>query len=69
MFGRFCNVYWRTDFGFATFIVKAEKCEFHVSSISFLGYISFLGSAVAEWPSPPTRKKLQQFLGFANFYL
>ena len=25
-------------------------------------------SAVAEWPSPPTRKRLQQFLGFANFY-
>ena len=21
-----------------------------------------------RWPSPPTRKRLQQFLGFANFY-
>ena len=57
--------------------VKAEKCEFHVPSISFLGYIISQGqiemdpamvSAVAEWPSPPTRKRLQQFLGFANFY-
>ena len=57
--------------------VKAEKCEFHVPSISFLGYIISHGqiemdpakvSAVAEWPSPPTRKRLQQFLGFANFY-
>ena len=56
--------------------VKAEKCEFHVPSISFLGYIISQGqiemdpakvSAVAEWPSPPTRKRLQQFLGFANF--
>ena len=57
--------------------LKAEKCEFHVPSISFLGYIISQGqiemdpakvSAVAEWPSPPTRKRLQQFLGFANFY-
>ena len=52
--------------------VKAEKCEFHVPSTSFLGYIISQGqiemdpakvSAVAEWPSPPTRKRLQQFLG------
>ena len=57
--------------------VKAEKCEFQVPSISFLGYIIGQGqkemdpskvSAVAEWPSPSTRKRLQQFLGFANFY-
>ena len=57
--------------------VKAEKCVFHVPSVSFLGYIIGQGqismdpskvSAVAEWPSPPTRKRLQQFLGFANFY-
>ena len=42
-----------------------------------LGYIISQGqvemdpskvSAVAEWPSPSTRKRLQQFLGFANFY-
>ena len=25
-------------------------------------------SAVAEWTSPPNRKRLQQFLGFAHFY-
>ena len=25
-------------------------------------------SAVAEWPTPDSRKKIQQFLGFANFY-
>lgn len=57
--------------------VKAEKCEFHVRSVSFLGYIIEDGrvkadpskiSAVAEWPTPTTRKQLQRFLGFANFY-
>lgn len=25
--------------------------------------------AVAEWPTPSSRKELQRFLGFANFYL
>lgn len=57
--------------------VKAEKCEFHVSSLSFLGYVVAEGSmqmdpakvsAVTSWPAPESRKKLQQFLGFANFY-
>ena len=57
--------------------VKAEKCEFHASEVTFLGYIINSGNvqmspdktrAVAEWPTPSTRKELQRFLGFANFY-
>lgn len=57
--------------------VKAEKCEFHVDSISFLGLSVEKGQpradpakikAVVEWPTPTTRKQLQRFLGFANFY-
>ena len=57
--------------------VKAEKCEFHASEVTFLGFIIRPGQilmdptkvkAVADWPIPITRKKLQQFLGFANFY-
>uniref|UniRef100_A0A3B3HPV2 Gypsy retrotransposon integrase-like protein 1 n=1 Tax=Oryzias latipes TaxID=8090 RepID=A0A3B3HPV2_ORYLA len=57
--------------------VKAEKCEFHVSTVSFLGFIIEAGnirpdpakvSAVAEWETPSSRKQLQRFLGFANFY-
>lgn len=57
--------------------VKAEKCEFHAPSISFLGYIIGHGSismdpvkveAVTTWPVPESRKLLQRFLGFANFY-
>ena len=57
--------------------VKAEKCEFHASTVSFLGYIISQGevrmdpaklSAVKDWPQPEDRKQLQRFLGFANFY-
>lgn len=60
-----------------SFFVKAENCEFHVPSVSFLGYIVSKGhiqmdpvkvSAVSTWPVPESRKQLQRFLGFANFY-
>lgn len=56
--------------------VKAEKCEFHVPKISSLGSIFEAGrirldpskiEAVTKWEPPSNRKKLQQFLGFANF--
>ncbi|KAL0149577.1 hypothetical protein M9458_055104, partial [Cirrhinus mrigala] len=57
--------------------VKAEKCVFHAKSVSFLGHIISAEGikadpakvrAVAEWPTPDSRKALQRFLGFANFY-
>lgn len=57
--------------------VKGEKCEFHVETTAFLGYIITKGQikadpvkvqAVLEWPEPTDRKQLQRFLGFANFY-
>lgn len=57
--------------------VKAEKCEFHKESVSFLGFIIATGEihpdpskikVVADWPVPDTRKELQQFLGFTHFY-
>ncbi|KAL0162278.1 hypothetical protein M9458_041674, partial [Cirrhinus mrigala] len=57
--------------------VKAEQCEFHAESVTFLGHIiSSKGikpdpakiEAVAKWPVPDSRKALQHFLGFANFY-
>ncbi|XP_041810033.1 uncharacterized protein lrfn4b [Chelmon rostratus] len=57
--------------------VKAEKCEFHQQSVSFLGFIVSPGSiqmdpakvsAVVEWATPSDRKQVQRFLGFANFY-
>lgn len=57
-----------------TLFVKAENCEFHASTVSFLGFIIYQGQlsanpvkvlAVVEWPTPSTRKQLERFLGFA----
>ncbi|KAK3572708.1 hypothetical protein QTP86_006000 [Hemibagrus guttatus] len=57
--------------------VKLEKCEFHRTTVTFLGYvISCQGvemdmgkaRAVTEWPAPATVRELQWFLGFTNFY-
>lgn len=57
--------------------VKAEKCEFHASTVTFLGHMISEGQvrmdpekvrAVLDWPKPESRKQLQRFLGFANFY-
>ncbi|KAK3515261.1 hypothetical protein QTP70_013039 [Hemibagrus guttatus] len=57
--------------------IKLEKCEFHRTTVTFLGYvISRQGvemnvvkvQAVTEWSSPTTVQELQRFLGFANFY-
>lgn len=56
--------------------VKAEKCEFHSSLVSFLWYMFSPGiiqmnpakiSAVLNWPVPNSTKQLQWFLGFVNF--
>ncbi len=56
---------------------KAEKCEFHQESVSFLGYVISSGGVamddkkihrVVNWLQPTTLKELQRFLGFANFY-
>jgi transposase InsO family protein len=57
--------------------VKAEKCSFHATSVTFLGsVVSAEGismdptkvQAVTTWSVPESRTALQRFLGFANFY-
>ena len=53
--------------------MKAEKCEFHAPSVSFLGYIIAkdnlrMDPGKVSAAPPETRKQLQRFLGFANFY-
>uniref|UniRef100_A0A803TEK8 Gypsy retrotransposon integrase-like protein 1 n=1 Tax=Anolis carolinensis TaxID=28377 RepID=A0A803TEK8_ANOCA len=61
----------------AKLYAKLSKCEFNKTQIDFLGYrISPEGLAmdpskvsdVREWGVPQTRRQLQSFLGFANFY-
>ncbi len=56
---------------------KIQKCEFHQTQISFLGYVinsevvtmdDSKVQAVLNWPKPTTVKELQRFLWFANFY-
>lgn len=55
---------------------KAEKCEFHVTTILFFGY--FINTVIVlrehdkvttirEWLIPTIVKGIQKFLGFANF--
>ncbi|KAK3570605.1 hypothetical protein QTP86_023662 [Hemibagrus guttatus] len=57
--------------------IKPEKCEFHQSTMLFLGYVITRQGVemdvtkvqvVTEWPSPSMVKELQRFLEFANFY-
>lgn len=58
-------------------IVTVWKCEFHVPSVSFFGYITgwnqvqrehFKVQAVINWLPPTQQKELQRYLGFANIY-
>ena len=61
----------------ARLYVKPEKCEFNVTTTTFLGFgISPNGismdhqkvQAVQNWETPKCVRDLQCFLGFANFY-
>ena len=55
---------------------KAEKCQFSVPALKFLGYhVSAHGrrsdedkvKAVKDWPTPRNRKEVQCFIGLANY--
>ena len=54
-----------------------DKCLFGVREVHFLGHHISPGkismesdkvAAILDWPFPQSRKQLQSFLGFANFY-
>ena len=56
---------------------KASKCEFHQTSVEFLGFIvSDQGlsmdtkkvKSITEWLTPRNLRDTQSFLGFCNFY-
>ncbi len=61
----------------ADLYVNRDKCEFHVTQVSFLGYIVSPGGiamepqrieAIARWPLPTSVHEIQVFLGFTGFY-
>ena len=57
--------------------VKLEKCSFHVTELDFLGFLLTTKgitvhndtiTTLQNYPTPTTKKQLQSFLGFINFY-
>jgi len=61
----------------ARLYAKAEKCEFYLDSVEYLGYVLSPSSltmsdtkvkTIQEWPEPKKIKDIQSFLGFTNFY-
>src|SRR5882724_11015310 len=59
------------------FFVQADKCEFHVTSCEYLGYMLspegltmalYKVQIIQDWPEPQKVKDIQSCLGFANFY-
>ena len=57
--------------------LKPEKFKFKKTSVEYLGVVISQDSImmdpakvarVSEWPTPTTKKEVQSFLGFVNFY-
>jgi len=57
--------------------LKPDKCEFEQTKVEYLGVVVSHNSVemdpvkvagVADWPIPNTKKEVQSFLGFVNFY-
>ena len=61
----------------ASLFLNVTKCEFHITKVSYLGFIISTHSVkmdlakiktILEWLQPTCLKDMQSFLGFANFY-
>jgi hypothetical protein len=56
--------------------LRPEKCEFERTKIKYLGVIISHKvemdlvkiAGVVEWPTPSSKKEVQSFIGFINFY-
>ena len=57
--------------------LKPEKCDFEKTKIEFLGLVVSQDKVemdpvklqgVSEWPRPQSKKDVQSFIGFTNFY-
>ena len=57
--------------------INPSKCEFHKKETEYLGYIiseegikadPVKTQAIWDWTAPKTKKEIQCFLGFCNFY-
>ena len=57
--------------------LKPDKCEFEKTKVEYLGVVISHNSVemdpvkvagVAEWPVPTSKKEVQSFLRFTNFY-
>ena len=57
--------------------LKIEKCKFEQPEVAYLGMVvsenevrmnPLKVSALAKWPVPRTKKDVQSFIGFANYY-
>ena len=57
--------------------LKSDKCEFEQQCIEYLTLIISKEKIemdpvkvveVVDWPTPKSKKKVQQFIGFTNFY-